>query len=128
MMQDHHHYQLGKTIVDHVRSGASDDSPLWAEHYAPDFESVEADGQSWKGVEQVRDKHAEWQKTVTMHGCEVEGPFCGPSGFSVRYEIDAESKDGSWPRMTMLEVGHYTVKDGKIVREEFQVIPMQGQS
>jgi len=48
----------------------------------------------------------------------VSGPFVAHDRFVVQYDIDATEKE-SKKRMQMSEVGVYTVKDGKIVREEF---------
>lgn len=126
MMPELPNKALGETIADFVRSGQEDHSPLWAQYFHPDFESVEGDGKTWTGVAEVQAKHDEWGATTLMHSCTVDGPFCGPSGFCLHFTIDAEARDGSWPRMTMIEVGVYTVKNGKIVREEFMASPMPG--
>lgn len=110
---------IGKAVVDHVNSGAESDAPLWQSHYHPEFESVEADGTTHKGLQEVQGKHDWWNGAHTVHSVKATGPFAGKSGFSVIYEMDVEAKDGSMPRMTMQEVGVYTVADGKVVREEF---------
>jgi len=126
MMPELPHRELGQKVADFVRSGKEDHSGLWAECFHADFESVESDGKSWKGVAEVQKKHDEWGATTEMHSCEVAGPYCGPTGFSMQYTFDAESKDSSWPRMKMSEIGVYTVRDGKIVGEEFMAAPMPG--
>ncbi|MEM0983681.1 MAG: nuclear transport factor 2 family protein [Planctomycetota bacterium] len=119
MQPKHPNHDLGQAIVDHINSGAGDDAPLWAKHYHPEFESVEADGMTHKGLDEIQKKHHEFYDKVQLHSCKADGPYCGPTGFTVRYTMDIESKDGQWPRMEMNEIGMYTVKDGKIVREEF---------
>ena len=53
-----------------------------------------------------------------MHGASAEGPFVGATGFAVKFTIDLETKS-TGKRETMTEVGVYTVKNGKIVQEEF---------
>lgn len=121
---DHPLVKIGKEVVDHVNSGAASDAPLWDRHWHPDFVSIEGDGREWAGRAAVMEKHKEWGDTVIMHSCTAHGPYITPNGFCVRYEIDAESKDGSWPRMKMDEIGVYTVKDNKVVREEFFARPM----
>ena len=45
--------------------------------------------------------------------------------FSVIFDLDMESKDGSWPRTKMREVAIYAVENGKIVKEEFCYQPME---
>ena len=45
-------------------------------------------------------------------------PFVAHDRFVVQYDIDVTDKS-SKKRIQMSEVGVYTVKDGKIVREEF---------
>jgi ketosteroid isomerase-like protein len=45
-------------------------------------------------------------------------PYPNDDRFAVRFTYDVTNK-GSGQRFTMDEVGLFTVKDGKIVREEF---------
>ena len=110
---------IAQAVLDHLRSGAENDEPLWAAHFDPGFTSVEADGTTHTGIEQVREKHVWWNTNHTVHGFDVEGPYCGPQGFAMKYVMDVAPKDGSWPRNKMEEVAVYTVRDGKVVREEF---------
>lgn len=122
--EEHPNAKIGKAVVAHVNSGATSDAPLWDKFWHPDFVSIEGDGMQWAGRPAVEEKHKQWNQMVTMHACTAHGPYVTTNGFCVRYELDAESKDGSWPRMKMDEIGVYTVKDGKVVREEFFGRPM----
>lgn len=115
--------QIAKDLVEHCKRGTNDDTPLWDKHFSPDFVSVEGDGTTFKGREEVLKKHKEWNDDVIMHGGDVTGPFVGPSGFSVIFDMDVESKSGKFPRMTMREIADYTVENGKVVREEFRFDP-----
>jgi len=115
--------KIANDLVEHCKSGTNDDTPLWDRHFADDFESVEADGMSFKGRAAVEAKHKQWNDDVTMHSVEVTGPFVGPSGFSVIFDMDVESRSGKFPRMQMREVAVYTVDGGKVVREEFRSPP-----
>lgn len=115
--------RIANDLVDHCRKQTDDDTPLWDKHFARDFVSVEGDGKTFTGVAEVLKKHEQWHGDVTMHGGSVTGPFIGPSGFSVIFDMDVESKSGQFPRMQMREVGEYTVKNGKVVREEFRFDP-----
>ena len=63
-------------------------------------------------------KNQWWVDNHEVHGLEVDGPFVGDSQFAVRFKMDVTAK-ASGQRMQMTEVGVYTVKNDKIVREEF---------
>lgn len=110
---------IAETVLAHVRSKPENDEPLWDRCYAPDFESVEADGMKHTGRDQVKAKHAQWYGMMTVHDFRAHEAFCGADRFGILYEMDVEPKDGSWPRMNFREIGVYTVRDGKVVREEF---------
>lgn len=96
------------------------DAKIWDKHFAESWTSIEGDGKEYVGRDAVMAKYVEWEAGVICHSCEATGPFVGPNGFSVIFEMDMEPKDGSWPRMTMQEVADYTVENGKIVKEEFR--------
>ncbi|MEM1183924.1 MAG: nuclear transport factor 2 family protein [Planctomycetota bacterium] len=116
--------EIANDVLAHVNSGATDDSPLWAKHWSPDCVSVEGDGMEHAGLEAIKEKHAQWYGMVTMHSFSAEGPYVGPDGFAIKFTMDIEAKDGSWPRMNMSEIAYYTVSGGKVVRESFMGPPM----
>lgn len=123
-MPKHPNTDLAKAVFDHLNSGADSDQPLWDAHYDPNFSSVEADGTTHTGLEEVKGKHEWWYGAHTVHAFKATDYYMGPNGFSIRMEMDVEPKDGSWPRMKMTEMGVYTVENGKVVREEFHAPPM----
>lgn len=91
--------------------------------YADEIVSVEAmprDGSSPEthGIDGVRKKVDWWTKMADVHSFTVSDPFVAHDRFVVQYDIDFTDKE-SKTRMEMSEVGVYTVKEGKIVREEF---------
>ncbi len=91
--------------------------------YADNIVSVEAhrmDGNSPEthGIEGVRQKVDWWTNHMEVHSSKVSGPFVAHDRFVVQFDVDVTDKD-SKKRFQMSEVGVYTVKDGKIVREEF---------
>lgn len=93
------------------------------ELYADDIVSVEAqsaegDSPETRGIEGIRSKVDWWVGTMEVHAIKVSGPFVAHDRFVVQYEMDFSEKS-SQMRRQMSEVGVYTVKDGKIVREEF---------
>src|SRR5438093_9705111 len=111
----------GKKLVDYCRRGewmkALDDL------YAKDIISVEAREMEnmpaeMRGIDQVRGKTEWWEKNMEVHSAKVSGPFVAGDKFVVQFDVDVTDKN-SKKRMQMSEVGVYTVKDGKVSREEF---------
>lgn len=91
--------------------------------YANNIVSVEArtmDGSSpeTRGIEGVHKKVEWWTNNMEVHSFKVSGPFVAHDRFVVQYDVDVTDKE-SKKRFQMSEVGVYSVKDGKIVREEF---------
>ena len=91
--------------------------------YDKDIVSVEArtqDGSSpeTRGAEGVRGKIDWWVNGMEVHSFKASGPFVAHDRFVVQYDADVTDKSSN-KRFQISEVGVYTVKDGKIVREEF---------
>ena len=96
--------------------------------YDKDIVSVEAsasEGESAekRGIDQVRGKIDWWLNAMEVHSFTAEGPFVAHDRFVVQYDADVTEKN-SKKRFQLSEVGVYTVKNGKIVREEF--LPFAG--
>jgi hypothetical protein len=113
--------EVAKKVVELCRKQAWHDA--LNQLYAKDIVSVEArsmDGGSpeTRGIDGVRGKVDWWVNNVELHSSKVSGPFVAHDRFVVQFDIDFTDKE-SKKRMQMSEVGVYTVKDGKIVREEF---------
>jgi ketosteroid isomerase-like protein len=90
-------------------------------YWADDVVSLEAmpgDMARVAGKAAVRGKGEWWNSAHEVHGSKVEGPYVNGDQFVVRFTMDLTQK-ASGQRMTMDEVGLYTVKDGKIVEEKF---------
>ena len=115
---------IGQAIIDHVNSGTTDDMPLWNAHFHPDFVSIEGDGTRAQGFDAVHKQADEWMAAHMLHSFSADGPYLGTDSVAVRYTMDVEPNDGSWPRMTMSETAVYTIKDGKVVQQEFMYPPM----
>ena len=117
--------EVGKKVVELVRKQA------WREAidtlYGDEVVSVEArgrDGQPEKrGLEAVRAKTDWWIECMKVYDLKVTGPFVAHDRFVVIYDMEFGEKS-SPDRIKMSEAGVYTVKDGKIVREEF--LPLDG--
>ena len=91
--------------------------------YSPDIVSVESMGNETmpresKGIDAIRGKNKWWGENNEVHSATVEGPFLGDDKFAVYYNYDVTFKP-TGQRNTMEEMALYTVKDGKIVREQF---------
>jgi hypothetical protein len=118
--------QVGQKVVELVRKQA------WHEAldtlYDKDIVSVEArtmDGSSpeTRGIKGVREKVDWWLENMQVHSFQANGPFVAHDRFVVQYAADVTDKN-SKARRQLSEVGVYTVKNGKIVREEF--LPFTG--
>jgi ketosteroid isomerase-like protein len=97
--------------------------------YSPRIVSIESSGTpempaEMSGIEAIRDKHEWWDANNEVHAAEVNGPFLGEDQFAVQFTWDATFKP-TGQRSTMSEMALYTVKDGKIVREEFFYNPQK---
>jgi len=95
------------------------------ELYADDVVSVEAaedDGplpRTVEGKETVRGKTEWWANAHEVHDNEVRGPFPhGDDRFAVLFDVDVTHIESD-QRFHLVEVGVYTVADGRVVREEF---------
>ena len=91
--------------------------------FADDVVSVEAVAmpgmqQEAKGLAAVRGKGEWWVANHEIHSASVTGPWPHGDRFVAGFQYDVTNKP-SGRRMKMDEVGLYTVRDGKIVREEF---------
>jgi ketosteroid isomerase-like protein len=118
-------YSVGKQLVELCKQGKNFEAI--DRLYAPDVVSVEVHGMPelparMEGIEAVRRKNRWWFENHTMHeGGDVVGPFPHGDRFIVLFKHDVTAKVGpmAGQRMQMEEAGLYTVKDGKIVQEEF---------
>jgi hypothetical protein len=113
--------EIAKKVVDLVRKQA------WYEAldtlYDKDVVSVEAFSMSGgspetQGKEGVRGKIDWWVNAMEVHSFDASEPFVAHDRFVVQYDADVTDKQ-SKQRRQMSEVGVYTVKNGKIVQEEF---------
>ena len=93
---------------------------------SPDIVSVEAMGNPqmpavMEGMKAVKGKGEWWEANHEIHRAEAKGPFPNGDRFAVIFNYEVTPKQGpmAGQRMAMEEVALYTVKDGKIVREEF---------
>lgn len=98
--------------------------------YSPNIVSVESMSseqmpREQKGIDAIRQKNQWWIDNNEVHSAETDGPFVGDGKFSVYYKFDCTFKP-TGKRETLEEMALYTVKDGKIVREQFFYNPGGG--
>ena len=112
---------IGKKLVELCRQGKNMEAlnTLFAENAV----SVEAGAPAGmqreaKGLAAVKAKGEWWVANHEVHSASVSGPWPHDDRFIVGFQYDVTNKP-SGNRMKMDEVGLYTVKNGKIVREEF---------
>jgi hypothetical protein len=92
--------------------------------YADDVESieaVEAPGSSrvTRGKDAVLSNNVKWLEAHEVHSSVTDGPYPhGNDKFAVRFNFDVTNKT-SGQRMKLDEVAVYTLKNDKVVKEEF---------
>ena len=70
----------------------------------------------------IREKNIWWSENQEVHSALIEGPFVNGDRFSVKFKYDVTNKKNG-KRMNMAEIGMYTVRNDKIVKEEFFYSP-----
>ncbi|MFN3210731.1 MAG: nuclear transport factor 2 family protein [Roseovarius sp.] len=113
--------QLAKDLVAGCREGRAKEN--LDRLYAADAVSVEAvdmgQGRETRGLDGIRAKHEWWESAMEMLEAEVTGPMWhGDDRFAAIFRSKVKEKE-TGKISDMEEVGVYTVKDGRIVREEF---------
>jgi ketosteroid isomerase-like protein len=93
-----------------------------AEKYNADdivsLEAMEGPMAIARGKEALKQKGQWWQENHEVHGGSVEGPYVNGDQFAVRFKFDITPK-ATGERVTMDEVGLYTVNNGKVTEERF---------
>jgi hypothetical protein len=115
---------VGQKLVEFCRNGLNLEAI--ASLYSPDIISVEAIGSAempaeMRGVDAVVAKNKWWYDNNEIHHASAEGPFPHRDRFAVIFHYETTAKDGprKGQRAKFDEVALYTVKGGKIIREEF---------
>ena len=113
--------EVGNKLVELVRAGKN--AEAMETLYDKDIISVEAGAPGGgptesKGVGACIEKGQQFRSNHEVHAANADGPFPHDDKFAVFFSYDVTQKD-SKQRFKMEEVAVYTVKNGKIVREEF---------
>lgn len=118
---------IAQELVDLCRQGRH--MEVIAKHYSNDIVGVEPIGHGpemparVKGIEAVKAKNIWWSENSETHSLKLDGPYVGDGAFTVRFHMDATPK-ASGKRVQVVEMALYTVKNGKIVMEEFYYAPV----
>jgi ketosteroid isomerase-like protein len=108
--------QIANRLVERCRKGEYE--TCHHELFAPDAESVEATGDTVKGLENIGKKAAQWCAEHDVHGGTVSDPIVADPFFALKMTIDVTHKP-SGQRFNMGELCMYTVRNGTITREQF---------
>jgi hypothetical protein len=116
--------EVGKVMIDLVSTGPEGEAEFVSKYYSKDIVSIEGGGSDemparLEGIEAIQGKRTWWYENNEVHGTGVEGPYVGhrEDQFVIKFILDTTPTDGE--RMQMKEVGIFTVKDDKIVQEEY---------
>jgi ketosteroid isomerase-like protein len=113
--------EVGKKLVELCKQGKNQEA--MDALYAPDIVSIEAAAMAGspaevRGREAVFAKGKAWYANHTVHSATCEGPWPHGDRFIARFTYDLTNKPSN-QRFKFDEIALFTVKDGKIVREEF---------
>ena len=116
--------EIGKRLIEYCKR--NENVKAVNELYADEIVTLEAmsgpetpaDEAQPKGIDEIRKKNKQWEDEMEVHEVDIQGPFPLGDRFAIHFKYDATEKKNQ-KRMKMDEVGIYTVKNGKIIKEEF---------
>ena len=116
--------EVGKKLVELCNQGKSREAIETL--YSPSIVSIEAQAMPpmparMEGIAAVKGKAEWWEKNHEVHKGEAKGPWPHGDRFIVHFNYDVTAKAGpmAGKRFKMEEAALYTVKNGKVVQEEF---------
>ena len=112
---------VANELVALCRAGRNEE--VLEKFYSPDIVSIESVGNEsmpkvMRGIDAIRGKNQWWVENMEVHSANTVGPFLGDDQFAVKFDFDTTFKP-TGQRQQMTEMALYTVKNGKIVQEEF---------
>lgn len=116
--------EIGLALVEMVPQGRASEQEFVAQYYSDDIVSIEGQGSEEmpariEGIAAIKGKHDWWYDNNEVHSTSVEGPYVGnrEDQFIVKFTMDHTPTGGE--RTQMQEVALFTVKDDKIIQEEY---------
>jgi len=108
--------EIGADLVALFNAGKADEPcRKW---WANEVVSIEGMGMAFHGKKAAEEKNKGWYEQHELLGGTAEGPYVGATGFAVKFNVHARER-ATGREIQMNEVGVYTVRDGKIICEEF---------
>jgi ketosteroid isomerase-like protein len=116
--------EIGRKLVELCNKGKNTEAVDTL--YAPNIVSIEAMEMPGmpartEGLPAVKARKKSFYDNTTVHSSSAEGPWPNGDRFIVNFKLDMTAKAGpmAGQRMAMQEAALFTVKNGKIVQEEF---------
>jgi hypothetical protein len=116
--------EVGQALVEMVPQGRASEQEFVVQYYSDNIVSVEGQGSDEmpariEGIAAIKGKHDWWYDNNEVHSTAVEGPYVGnrENQFAVKFTMDHTPTGGE--RAQMQEVALFTVKDDKIIQEEY---------
>lgn len=121
--------EVANRLVELLKIG--DYPTIYSELFSPDVVNVEPKGTPWEpvqGLEAIAKKGKDFDAMLeAIHSSEVSDPLAADNFISLAMKTIVTWK-GATEQSSLDEICVYTVKDGKIVREEFFYTPMPSPS
>jgi SnoaL-like domain len=113
--------EIGKEVAALCKQGKNQEAI--DRFYDPNIVSIEACAmpgmdRTQKGIQAIKGKNQWWVENHEVHGGSVDGPYPHDDRFVLHFKYDVTPKQTK-KRITLDEVGLFTVQNGKIVKEEF---------
>lgn len=109
--------EIANRLVELCRAG--DFQTCYKELYAPDIQSIEADGKTCNGLEEMAAKGKEWNSSIEeFNSSSIGDPVVCGNYFSLPMSMNLKYK-GTPAAVDFHEICVYQVKDGKVVKEQF---------
>ena len=112
--------EIANRVVELNRT--NDYHSIYEELYAPDAVSIENWSETpevYTGRDAIQKKSDAWMESVEeIHSTSCSEPLIADNSFAIAFTMDVTYK--TMGRIQMTELAVYTVKDGKIIKEEFQ--------
>jgi len=110
--------ELANHFTDLLKRGDHEGAARYNADDILSYESMQGPMAVCEGAEAVKRKSDWWRENHEVHGEVVEGPYVNGDQFAVLFKMDV-TRRATGERVSMDEVGVYTVKGGKIAQERF---------